>query len=276
MTDTKGVSEHYTSGGLLDRIKAGLAALGASEPLDIETLAAADEFHIGGRRATVPFMKQLNMTHESRVLDLGCGLGGPARFAAKTTGAQVTGIDLTAEFVEAGRVLTKMARLADQVDLIEGSILELPFADNSFDTAYMIHVGMNIADKDGLAREAARVLKPGGVFAIYDVMQVGDDDLIFPVPWASDPSGSALAKPSAYREALKGAGFALESEQDRTGFAKEFFAALAASQTAAAGPPPLGLHLVMGPETKTMVANMVQNIADGRIAPIEMIARLPD
>jgi ubiquinone/menaquinone biosynthesis C-methylase UbiE len=275
MTDTKAVSEHYTNGGLLDRIKAGLAAVGASEPLDIETLAAADEFHIGGRRATVPFMKQLNMTRESRVLDLGCGLGGPARFAAKTTGAQVTGIDLTAEFVEAGRALTKMARLADQVDLIEGSILELPFADNSFDTAYMIHVGMNIADKRGLANEAARVLKPGGVFAIYDVMQVGDDDLIFPVPWASDTSGSALAKPSAYREALKGAGFVLESEQDRTGFAKDFFAALAANQTAAAGPPPLGLHLVMGPETKTMVANMVQNIADGRIAPIEMIARLP-
>lgn len=274
MTDTKGVAEHYTSGGLLDRIKAGLASIGASEPLDIETLAAADEFHIGGRRATVPFMKQLALTDESRVLDLGCGLGGPARYAAQTSGAHVTGIDLTAEFVEAGRALTEVARLSDQVDLVEGSVLDLPFADNSFDIAYMIHVGMNIADKPGLALEAARVLKPGGVFAIYDVMQVGDDDLIFPVPWASDPSASALAKPSAYRDALNGAGFALQTEQDQTGFARDFFAALAANQTASAGPPPLGLHLVMGPKTKTMVANMVQNIADGRIAPIEMFARL--
>lgn len=276
MTNENTVAQHYTSGGLLDRIKAGLAVLGISEPLDIETLAAVDEFHIGGRRATLPFMEQLSMSSKSRVLDLGCGLGGPARFAAKTSGAHVTGIDLTAEFVETGQALTRMTGLTDLVDLVEGSILDLPFDDNSFDVAYMIHVGMNIADKTGLAKEAARVLKPGGVFAIYDVMQVGDADLIFPVPWASGPAANALAKPSAYRDAFTGAGFVLESEQDRTGFARDFFKSLAANQTAAAGPPPLGLHLVMGPETKTMVANMVQNIADGRIAPIEMIARLTD
>ncbi len=276
MTDANTVAQHYSKGGLLDRIKAGLAAMGASEPLDIEILAAADEFHIGGRRATVPFMKQLAMNSDSRVLDLGSGLGGPARFAAKTTGAHVTGIDLTAEFVAAGQALTEMSRLSDLVDLVEGSVLKLPFADNSFDAAYMIHVGMNIADKAGIANEAARVLRPGGVFAIYDVMQVGDDDLIFPVPWASNPSANALDKPSVYRDALAEAGFILEAEQDRTGFARDFFAALTANQTAAGGPPPLGLHLVMGAETKTMVANMVQNIADGRIAPIEMFARLPD
>jgi SAM-dependent methyltransferase len=276
MAVSNDVTEHYSSGGLLARIKAGLAAIGAREPLDIETLAAADEFHIGGRRATVPFMKQLALTRESRVLDLGCGIGGPARFAAKTTGAQVTGIDLTGEFVETGQALTQMTGLSDQVDLVEGSVLDLPFADNSFDAAYMIHVGMNIADKAGIAKEAARVLRPGGVFAIYDVMRVGEDDLIFPVPWASTPIANALDRPSVYRHALADAGFELEKEDDKTGFARDFFAMLAGNQQAASGPPPLGLHLVMGAETKTMVANMVQNIADGRIAPIEMIARLPD
>ena len=202
MTNLQEVARHYHSGHLLKRISDGCAALDLTPPIAHDALAPVDEFHIGGRRATEPFVESLKLSKGSRVLDLGCGLGGPARFVAATTGAHVTGIDLTPEFVEAGRALTEWTGLAGQIELVEGSILELPFEDVSMDAAYMIHVGMNIADKAGIAREAARVLKPGGIFAIYDVMQVGTGQMEYPAPWASSEDQSALAPPETYEAAL--------------------------------------------------------------------------
>jgi ubiquinone/menaquinone biosynthesis C-methylase UbiE len=271
--EATGVAAHYSSGSLLERIKTGLAALNASPPLDLDTLAMVDEFHIGGRQATVPFLKKLEIGAGDRVLDLGCGLGGPARFAARTTGAHITGIDLTDEFVSTGRALTDMTGLTKQVDLVQGSILDLPFEPASFDAAYMIHVGMNIADKTRIAAQAARMLKPGGVFGIYDVMRVGEGQMLYPVPWASEERQSALATPDMYRQALVQAGFTVESELDLRGFAKDFFAQVLASQSGAEGPPPLGLHLIMGGNTPVMMRNMVANISEGRISPTEIIAR---
>lgn len=269
MTDPKDVAAHYTKGGLLDRITTVLAGMGVVEPLDINMLAAVDEFHIGGRRATKQLLQHLQLTAGSRVLDLGCGLGGAARFVAKSTGAQVSGIDLTDEFITTGQALTRMTGQVGQVDLVQGSILELPFGDDHFDAAYMIHVGMNITDKRRLMAQAARVLKPGGLLAVYDVMRVGSGDLILPVPWASTAEGSALASPASYRMAMTEAGFRVVSEVDRTAFAKVAFAA-----QAGAARTPLGLHLVMGADTKTKVANMVSNVLAGRIAPVEMIGQL--
>ena len=275
MTDPGNVAQHYHSGHLLKKISDACAALDLSPPISPSALAPVDEFHIGGRTATMPFVKALGLTAESQVVDLGCGLGGPARYVASTTGARVTGVDLTAEFVETGRALTEWTGLSDRVKLIEGSVLDLPLEPGSMDAAYMIHVGMNIADKDGIAREAKRVLKPGGIFAIYDVMQVGEGQMDYPAPWASSPDQSALASPETYEAALKAAGFQLTERIDRTAFAKQFFSDLAAAQNQAGGPPPLGLHLVMGDDTSLKVQHMVRNIQGGLIAPIELHARLP-
>jgi SAM-dependent methyltransferase len=149
----------------------------------------------------------------------------------------------------------------------------MPFGAGEFDLAYMLHVGMNIADKTRLMAEVARVLKPGAVFAIYDVMQVAPGEIIYPVPWAAQPGTNALDSPDAYLDALTAAGFTLVAQTDRTEFALDFFASLAATSAAADGPPALGLHLVMGPAAPDMVANMVRNIRAGLIAPVEMIAR---
>lgn len=275
MTNPKDVAHHYQSGHLLKRIADGCAALDLTPPIDPDALAPVDEFHIGGRLATEPFVKALNLSQGHRVVDLGCGLGGPARYVAAQTGAAVTGIDLTAEFVETGRALTEWTGLSDRVQLVEGSVLDLPLDAHSMDAAYMIHVGMNVADKAGIAREAKRVLKPGGVFAIYDVMQVGEGQMDYPAPWASASEQSALAPPETYEAALKSVGFELTGRIDRTAFAKQFFADLAAAQSGADGPPPLGLHLVMGDDTALKVQHMVRNIQSGLIAPIEIHARLP-
>lgn len=272
MPDTTNVAQHYTSGSLIDKIQTGLDRMQATMPLDPDILAPVDEFHIGGRQATVPFMAQLNLTASDRVLDLGCGLGGPARYVAQTFGAQVDGIDLTQEFVDAGQQLSGLSGLQDRVTLRQGSILDLPYPDNSFDAAYLIHVGMNIADKALLMSEAARVLRPGGRFGIYDVMLVGDPDVQYPVPWAATADLGALSDPATYKSALSAAGFTLIAETDRTGFAKDFFAAVKAAQSGADGPPPLGLHLVMGADAGQKVGNMIANIKLGRIAPVELIA----
>lgn len=275
MTDPNEVAHHYHSGHLLKRISDGCAALDLTPPISRDALAPVDEFHIGGRLATEPFVKALDLSPQSRVVDFGCGLGGPARYVAAATGAHVTGIDLTAEFVETGRALTEWTGMSDRVQLIEGSVLDLPLESDSMDAAYMIHVGMNIVDKVGIAREAMRLLKPGGIFAIYDVMQVGEGNMDYPAPWASTSDQSALAPPETYEAALKSVGFELTDRIDRTVFAKQFFEDLAAAQSRADGPPHLGLHLIMGDDTAIKVQNMVRNIEGGLIAPIEIHARLP-
>ena len=274
MTNAEDVAQHYHSGHLLKLISDGCAALKLTPPIAPDALAPVDEFHIGGRLATEPFVAALQLSERSQVLDLGCGLGGPARYVAANTGASVTGIDLTQEFVDTGRVLTEWVGLDERVNHIQGSVLDLPIDADTMDAAYMIHVGMNIADKVGIAREAARVLKPGGIFAIYDVMQVGDGEMDYPAPWAASSDQSALSPPETYEAALKSMGFEVTDRIDRTAFAEQFFAELAAAQADADGPPPLGLHLIMGEDTALKVRHMVQNIKSGLIAPIEIHARL--
>ncbi len=276
MTDLDVIARHYTRGDLLERISTGVERLGKSlESVTIQDLAPVDEFHIGGSLATRSFLDQVAIGAEDHVLDIGCGLGGTSRFAAKTYGCRVTGIDLTREYVETGKVLCSWVGLAHRVDLVHGNALATDFSASSFDKAFMLHVGMNIADKRALAAEAWRVLKPGGVLGIYDVMRAGDEDLTFPVPWATVADTSSVASSDEYKDALAGSGFVLSGERDRRGFALQFFEGLRENAGEAEGPPPLGLHILMGEDASTKVQNMIQNISQGRVAPVELIAQKP-
>ncbi len=268
------VSRHYALGGLTDAIRNGLAAMGKTpDTVTLQDLAPVDEFHIGGSEATEAFLDQFGLEAGHHVLDVGCGLGGAARFAATRYGCRVTGIDLTSDFIETGNTLCRWVGLDQRVELIRGSALALPFADASFDAAYMLHVGMNIADKEALAREVRRVLRPGATFGVYDVMQIAPGELAYPVPWASGPELSALAGPDRYSMALQGAGFNIVSERTRRDVAIAYFADQQAKTQAAGGPAPLGLHVLMGPTRGEKVANMRRSVASGLIAPVEMIAR---
>jgi ubiquinone/menaquinone biosynthesis C-methylase UbiE len=268
------VEAHYTRGHLIRAITDGLAKLGRTpQSVAIDDLGPVDEFHIGGRQATEELMQQLHLGKDLHVLDVGSGLGGAARFVGSRHGCRVTGIDLTGEYVETARTLSEWTGLGQRLRFHHGSALEMPFADGEFDRAYMLHVGMNIPDKRALFTEVARVLKPGGAFAVYDVMQTGDAPLIFPVPWAATPDISALATPDAYKAALRASRFEIVAERNRRAFAIEFFKTLRARMAQAGGPPPLGLHLVMGTDSAVKIGNMMANIDRGSIAPVELIAR---
>ena len=273
MPDAKLVAQHYTHGDLVEAIRDGVEKLGKSiEEVQVDDLAAVDEFHIGGRIATETFLDQLGITSDHHVLDLGCGLGGGSRFAAQRYGCRVTGVDLTPEYIETGNVLCEWVGLDTQVQLQVEDAMALPHPDDSFDRAYMMHVGMNIADKASLASELHRVLRPGGIVGIYDIMQTSDGDLEFPVPWANEPSGSSVSSPAVYRLALESAGFSIVAERNRRDFALEFFAQLQARVANVGGQPPLGLHILMGGTAAVKVNNMIENISRNLVAPVELLA----
>jgi SAM-dependent methyltransferase len=269
------VARHYGTGGLLDRIRAGLRQAGI-DPDRARTadLKPVDEFHIGGAAATEALIDQAQLRPGMRVLDIGCGIGGTARLIAERTAAEVTGIDLTDEFVRTATALSAAVGLGDQTEFRTGSALDMPFGDHSFDAALLLHVGMNITDKSALMAETARVLRPGAPFLVYEVMRTGEGELDFPVPWASTPATSFVATPAQYREAARHAGFEVAHERERRDFALDFFARMQA-RIVESGPPPLGIHLFMGDTAREKIANMVANIQAGRIAPVEMILRKP-
>lgn len=273
MLDEATISEHYTHGNLLGAIEGSVSKLGKSiDTVTVDDLAPVDEFHIGSRIATAHLLEQMQFSKNDRVLDIGCGLGGAARYIASKFGCRVDGIDLTPEYIDTGNVLCGWVGLDGKVTLQQGSALALPFEDATFDSAYMLHVGMNIDDKAALFREIGRVLKPGARFGVYDIMRIEDGELTYPVPWASEAGSSSLATPEQYREQLQQAGFSVSTESNRRDFALEFFKQMQAKVQAAGGPPPLGLHTLMQDSTPVKLKNMIDNIAANRIAPVEMIA----
>ena len=274
MTKERLVSEHYTHGRLVAAIREGLAAVGKTpDAITIDDLAPVDEFHIGGRQATEHFIGQLDLATDDYVLDVGCGIGGASRFVAERYGCRVSGIDLTPEYVETARTLCEWVGLGERVSVQQASALEMPFDDGTFDAAYMLHVGMNIADKTGLFAEVARVLGPGGTFGVYDVMRTGGDELVYPVPWAETAETSAVASPNDYKAALRAAGFEISAERNRRDFAIAYFERMRKRAAEAGGMPPLGPHIPMGESAPLMLANMRGNIAADGIAPVEIIAR---
>ena len=274
MTSEKTVSDNYSHGGLLKAIKDALPKLGKTqETITIEDLASVDEFHIGGRQATDYLIDQLNLSQQDHVLDVGCGLGGAARYVASRFGNRVTGIDLTEEFIETGRVLCKWVKLENQVTLEQGSALSMPFEDGVFGGGYMLHVGMNIEDKSSLFSEIYRVMRPESFFGVYDVMRQKNGDLAYPVPWAGESNASKLATPEHYKQALNDAGFEIIKENDRREFALNFFKQIREQTETNGGPPPLSLHTLMQESTAVKLKNMVVNIAEGYISPVEIIVK---
>jgi sarcosine/dimethylglycine N-methyltransferase len=262
MTDAlDGVRDHYRASGLTGRLKIALSVFGPEDqPLTPQQLGALDHFHTRGLAATADLARLAGINADMSVLDVGSGVGGPARFLAASYGCRVTGIDLSEPFVDAARYLTTRTRQSGQVSFRVGSALDLPFEDGHFDAVLLQHVAMNIAGRAQLYREIRRVLKPRGRFATFDVVANGGEPY-YPVPWARTPATSFLLSAEATREAIEQAGFSTLAWQDDTEAARAWFAQLRAS-----GPPPSpNLGVVMGPDFAELSANLGRNLLEGRL-----------
>jgi sarcosine/dimethylglycine N-methyltransferase len=256
-----GVRDHYRAAGLTERLKTALAVFGpADQRLTPQQLAGLDQFHTRGLAATADLAKLASITSDMSVLDVGSGIGGPARALAVSCGCRVTGVDLSEPFVDAARYLTERTGQSGRVSFETGSALALPFNDGHSDAVLLQHVAMNIADRAQLYREIRRVLKVGGKFATYDVVMKGGE-LHYPVPWARSSATSFLLTAEATREAVEKASLRTSVWQDDSETAKAWFA-----QVRASGPPPSpNLGVVMGPDFAQLAANLARNLAEDRI-----------
>jgi ubiquinone/menaquinone biosynthesis C-methylase UbiE len=270
MTDP--VAVHYSGGGdLAAAIAASLRRAGKDlDALTTTDLASVDEFHIRGRKATLELAEQMNLRPDSHVLDIGSGLGGAARALAETYGCRLTGVDLTEAFCDAANVLSGWLRLGERVVFQQGDATRLPFADDHFDAALTIHAAMNIAAKREMYEEARRVVKPGGMFAVYDVLQGEGGEVLFPVPWAREPSISHLATPEEMRSLLIDAGFKILEVQDSTDESQRFFERML-EQFAQSGTLPARWEIIFGGHFPEMARNQVRNVTERRIRTVSYI-----
>jgi len=255
------VEANYARDDLGNTILTALRQAGKDvDHLTPDDLAPVDEFHGGQRQATIRLAELVGFHGGERVLDIGSGIGGPSRFLATQYGCQVIGIDLTAEFCRVAEMLTRLTRLTGKVSYRQGSALDLPFEDMSFDVVWSQNASMNIADRDRLYGEMHRVLKPGSRLALQEVAAGPGGEPHYPVPWAREASISFLLTPEATRAQLEAAGFRVAQWQETTNTSSQ------AWNRAVEGPPPtLGIHLLVGADWAKVARNSARNYAEDRV-----------
>ena len=274
MTAASDIPGHYASGDLLARLEASLREDGVDPARPtVEALAPYDHFHGRGLDATEDLADLLQVSATDHVLDVGSGLGGPARYFARRFGCRVAGIDLTAEFCEVARHLTSVLGLGERVSFEQGDAMAMPFADAVFDGAYSMNVSMNIADKRAFHREIHRVLKPGGWLGLAEVAQGPGGEPHYPTPWARTASTSFLATPAETRASLVAAGFAIESLRDTTDASLAWTARSRAVVEAGGKPLHRAVSLVHGALAEEVTANSGRASRERRTVPIEVVCR---
>lgn len=265
------VAQHYSRTGLYESIVTSLVDRGVSlEGVTVDDLAPVDEFHLRGREATAELAVRTGLAPGTRVIDMGCGIGGSARYLAANFGAEVTGVDLTPEFVSTAEKLSALVGLDDRTTFVEGSATALPVEDGSFDCSWTEHVQMNIADKAGFYGEAARVIRHGGKFVCYDIFRGETDGLLTPVPWSEDGRISYLSSPGEVRAIVSGCGLELVDWVDVTVLAQGWAEGVV-ERLRRNGVPRFGLAAFMGDSLLPKLENMAQNLGEGRIVVAQAV-----
>jgi ubiquinone/menaquinone biosynthesis C-methylase UbiE len=261
----RAVREHYGGDELEAVVLGALRRRGIDvAALRVDDLAGLDQLHAGSVAATEHLLGCLDPTTGTTLLDVGSGVGDPARFAAARHGCRVTGVDLSPDFVDLARRLTERVGLGELVSYDLGSATDLPSGDGSFSRAMLNHVGMNIAAKERVFNEVRRVLEPGGSFAVYEQMRTGDGEIRYPLPWAEDERSSFVERRERYVELLGVAGFLVERDEDLS------------AKLAAASPPSPGALTpgdLFGPAFAERIANNIAATRAGSLSPVLMVAR---
>jgi SAM-dependent methyltransferase len=275
MTHSSAIADHWATGDVYALIVSALDRMG--KPLDrltLEDLAPVDHFHARGLPATIELADQLPIKAGERIVDIGCGLGGPARYIARRFQCHVNGIDITQPFVEAADRLTRLLHMESQVKIEHGDGQSLPYPDAFFDGGYTQHVTMNVADRPGFFGEACRVLKPGAFFALTEHGLGPTGNPHHPVPWSADGSGSYLVTPSETQALLQAAGFhAIAIEDTGPKYLAGYKTMIERAERGAL--PPLGIHLLLGETALEKTRNAARNIEEGRTHPIQLTCRKP-
>jgi MPBQ/MSBQ methyltransferase len=265
------VENYYGRGEILHTILQALRKMGKDtsklSPID---LAPVDAFHLRGRAATVELAGLATLKPGLRVLDVGSGLGGSARYLALEYGCRVIGIDLTQEYVDTAHALADLVGLKEEVAFQQGSALDMPFDNGSFDVVWTEHVQMNIADKQAFYAEIARVLASRGRLVFHDVFQGSGGPLYYPVPWAEEQAISSLTTPEAVQYILKDLGFKILNWEDKTEQSLKWHTAVL-EKLKGSGPMPLGMHLLLGDTAKIKIENLMRNLLEGRVAVIQAV-----
>jgi ubiquinone/menaquinone biosynthesis C-methylase UbiE len=273
--EERSIETHYSVTNLGEAILNALKNMGKDiDALTPADLALVDEFHIRGRDATQELAHLADVKPHFDVLDVGCGLGGSARYLAYEYGCRVSGLDLTEEYCQVASLLSARLGLSSSTEFRQGSALAMPFDDQRFDLGWTEHVQMNIADKAGFYGEIVRVLKPGGKLAFHDIFYGKGGELRFPVPWAGDPSINFLIALEALEDLLQSVGLRTRHWEDKTQASIEWYRQ-AIERIRSDGPTPLGLHLLMGPDSRIKFENTLRNLEQGCIVVVQAVLEKP-
>ena len=265
----RAINDYWGRNGLEQAILEALTASGKRlDMLTIDDLAPLDQFHGGGKRATVRLARLAGLQPGMRVLDVGGGLGGPARTLAAEFGCHITVVDLTESYVRTAQALTTRLGLGERVTHHIGNALELPFEDSTFDVVWTQNSGMHIAAKEQLYAGFHRVLRTGGRLALQEPMAGPVQPPIFPVMWARDAATSFLRPPTEMRVLIEAAGFRARTWEDVT-------AEIAGAGSDIAVPMPSIQVLVMGDALAAITHAGRRNRDEGRIVMVQAVFDRP-
>ncbi len=264
MTQDRIIRHYHVDENLTESVLSAIKKeKGGLENLTADDLIAIDGFHIRGRKSTIELAEMLKLDATHRVLDIGVGSGGTVRYLASRFGCRVIGIDLTFSYATLAAELAKHVGLSHQTAFGCANGAELPFKGESFDIVWTDHIQMNIPDKTQYIKELHRVLKPAGKIALHEVFTGPHGDPYLPAPWSSEPSTSFIISADDMKMRLSSMNFKILEWQDVTEISNQWFQKMQSRQKTS-GPPPLGIHLLMGPNAKEKIANMGRSLAEGR------------
>lgn len=270
------VSDHWarlavTFDGAVKSLEAkGISAKSARA----EDLHSMDMIHMGGLSATDALAELAGISRGHHVLDVGSGVGGPARRIASKFKASIVGLELSKALYETSKQLTDLVGLTSKVQFVNDSALSLPFDDGAFDVVIMQHVSQQISEKDRLFGELARVVKPDGCIALHEIF-AGHGEVHYPLPWAAEPSMSALETVSACIDRLSRLGFEIGEFIDHSEDGRKFhLSALATYDKALAdNKGALGLSNNVVEVRRAASVAMERNLGSGSVKVGMLVAR---